>query len=809
MQRKQISFLGDRRFSIFRDMDNPVMTTLGEALRQYISEQDKQSALARRWLELWRERFPGKRAWSPDTVESHLSRMLRNSNSASICFFFDEPVRAALLFEVLSIPADEHARIRALASDSRQPGPRLVIDISSWPTRGEALVLLFTELRQKVLRDTSLTPVALVLTEEQYEPLPRSYDEQIAQKTLSIHKVATAAEGRIQAIELADDAALVLAPWEFDPLERWLAADFFKGSLSLEPSDALVVFAEHGALPSIPAVDHPLDAICEPAPVNFAVENFSAVQRRAWKYILADEAATLAVFEQREDVRIPAQRLALARQLGTPATSTARERLEHELEQLAARLGEALKIPVERLDPADHAERLARAELRPTPPAAWRCGDTIHLLNIDSPIADPLIEVHRAVAAVPALTRLLEHIADWTEDDHEADPSLARAVESLDPDAKERPAFLHARATLLWNDLRPAPRQARFLRRWADSLRELLSGDPPPAALRVRLPASDAKDGRYLAFVDEARLATSLKSPPSLLSWPRGQRTVIADRGRNLLVVTGAVAASELHIDTSNDKFVALMDGGYSMSVFADPNSREARRSGSLHIPGLWLPKLSAPSPDLDAWLDAVERSSSLHGWTWEHSARCEKLLRATARSHVDTIVEREIKGVPVVIEPRTWVDGDLLLAQCWLALRVALERPLAVQLSTGVVCSLGGGVSAHLTVRERNGGPRRGTVAAFDATIGTNGLAGVHAASIDFASLWTHSAVVGNYAASFGVRVPTRLVLRTPTFSATVIFLASPLLQASTPAAIGTLAATVAAQIADEEAEQAAYDDD
>lgn len=783
------------------------MTTLGEALRQYISEQDKQVAIARRWLELWRERVPKKKAWSPDTIESHLSRTLKN-DSQGVRFFFDDPARAALLLEVLGIPADQHERIRALAADGRQPGPRLVIDITVWPSRGEALDALFTELRQKVLRDTPLKPVALVLTEQQYERLPRSYDEQIGQKVLSIHRVATAAEGRTQVADLADDTALVLAPWQFEPIERWLAADFAKGTLALGPDDGLAVFAEHGALPAIPTVEHALDVICEPAEVSFRVQDFTAIQRRFWLYTLTSEARTTAVFAHNKDVQDPAKRLALARQLGVVATSTERERLDQELDRLAAELGDALKIPVDHLDPAAHAERLARAELRPTAPAAWRCGDTVHLLNADSPIAHPRIEVHRPVAAVPALTRLGEYISDWTEDDHEADPSLARAVETLDPDGKERPAFLHARATLLWNDLRPVPRQAGFLGRWAGSLSELLSSDPPPAALRVRLPASDVKDGRYLAFVDEARLTAPLKSPSSLLSWPLGRRTVIADRGRNLIVVTGAVAASEIHIDTSNDKFVALMNDGDSMSVFADPNSRETRWGRSLHIPGLWLPALSA-SPDLDVWLDAVERSSSLHGWTWEHSARCQKLLRTTGKSRIDLLVEREIKAVPVEIEARTWLDGDLLLAQCWLALRVALERPLAVQLSTGVVCSLGGGVSAHLAVRERNGEPRHGTVAAFDATIGKSGLAGVHSAAIDFASLWTHSAVVGNYAASFGVRVPARLVLRTPRFSATITFLASPLLQASAPAAIGTLAATVAAQIADEEAEQAAYDDD
>lgn len=813
MHRKQIGFLRDRRFSIFPDMDNPVMTTLGEALRQYISEQDKQVALARRWLELWRERFPKKKAWSPDTIESHLSRTLKNDHQG-VRFFFEAPERAALLLEVLGVPSEEHERICALAADSRQPGPRLVIDISAWPSRGEALDALFAELRQKVLRDPPLKPVALVLTEEQYERLPRSYDEQISQKLLSIHKVAAAAEGRTQAADLADDA-LVLAPWEFDPIERWLAADFIKGILSLEPSDGLAAFAEHGALPSIPAVEHPLDAICEPAPVNFPLEHYTAVQRRAWKYVLASETETLAEFERREDLQVPARRLAFARLLGTPATSTEDERLDHEIEQLAAQLSEALNIPVERLDPTAHAERLARAELRPTPPAAWRCGDAIHLLNADSPFAHPRIEVHRPVAAVPALTRLLEHIADWTEEDHEADPSLARAVETLDPEGKERPAFLHARATLLWNKLTHSPRTAPPCDRWADELRAVLAGDPPPVSLRLYLPEPKnerdaALDNNYLVFGDEDRLCSLLKSPPPALTRPRGRRAAIADRDREVLVVTGSASAYQLSIDKRTSGSVVVRRNRYEEDrVYAriDDDDDDDYAHFPL-IPALWIPKLSPESPDVDLWLDCLERSTALADWRWGHSARCEKLLRSTAASELTLLEAKPSEGEVIEIAAPTWIEADLLLAQCWLALRAALARPLSVKLATGIVCSLGAGVCAHLDVRARRDGAPPGVVAAFNATVATRNYTKIYEATIDYETLWTHSARVDRHHADFGLRVPARLVLRTPTFSATITFLASPLLQASTPAAIGTLAATAAAQIAVEEAEQAAWDD-
>ena len=817
LQRKQIGFLSPSCFSIFRDMDNPIMTNLGETLRHFISEQDKQVAIARRWLELWRERFPKGRTWSPDTIESQLSRTLK-SDPQGVRFFFDDPARATLLFEVLGIAADQHERIRSLASDNRLPGPRLVIDISSWPSRGESLNTLFIELRQKVLREASVKPAALVLTEEQYEQLPRSYDEQISQKVLSVHKVATAAEGKSQTVELADEAALVLAPWEFDPIERWLAVDFIKGSLSLEPSDGLAVFAEHGVLPSIPPVEHSLDAICKPAAVTFSIEKFTALQRRTWKYVLADETKTIAACERTEAVRSPAQRLAFAQQLGTIATSTARERLDHELDGLASLLGEQLKIPVEQLEPTAHVDRLTRAELRPTPPAAWRCGDTIHLLNIDAPIAHPRIEVHQRVAAVPALSRLLEYISGWTEEDYEVDPSLARAVETLDPDGKERPAFLHARATVLWNELGRPRRSAPPCERWADELRAALAGDPPPASLRLHLPVPEEQRDAALGLVfnDDDRLCALLESAPPDLKRPRTRRTLITERYRNVAVVSGSVDSYRLRIDKGTSGAITVhgncqrrFGNDWVSTVYAAAEDEDGYTHPSRpKIPSLWIPKLSAECPNIDLWLDCVERSNGLADWDWEHSSHCEKLLRTTGAS-LDLLDPSLSEGEDVKITGDTWLEADLLLAQCWLALRAALAQPLSVKLTTGIVCSLGAGVCAHVDVRARRDGAPPGIIAAFDAAIATHEYSRAHSATIDYEALWTHRARVDNYLADFGLRVPVRFFLQTQTFSATIKFLAPPLLQASVPTAIGTLAATVAAQIADEDAAQAAYDDD
>lgn len=796
------------------------MNTLGGALRKYLKESDKQTALARQWLELWRARFPKAKTWSPETVESHLSRTLKD-DPQGIRFFFSERPRADLLLEVLGVPTDQHERMVALAAESLEPDIQLVIDLSAWQVRGDVLDALFVELRNKVLREGPLKPVALVLTEDQYERLPRSYDEPISQKHLHIHKVATSTEGQALATELADDSALVLARWQFSPPERWLAADFTNGALTLEPDTGLAEFAEHGTLAPPATIEHPLVAICEPAKVTWSVEKFTPVQRRFWIYALASEALTEAVLERNKDAKNPGQRLALAQQLGTSATSTQRERLDHELAQLAAQLSAALKLPVEQLDPSAHAERLARAALRPTQPAAWRCDDTIHLLHIDSPIAHPRIEVLRPVPAVPALTRLREHISTWTEEDLEADPTLARAVETLDPTSAERNAFLHARASLLWNNLRTARPLTARSDRWTEALRELLAADPPAAALRLHLAPQDPRQKpRSLAFQEDTALASHLTSPSELLTHPPGWPTLVATRGREVSVVSFETRKDTLQLDVKGEDSIGVSQNRNHWRVYATAETDEEaygyNRRRSSHnlseILPLWLPVLNAEAPDTDLWLDCFERSSALQGWAWEHGPRHEKLLRTTTKTTFELLADAKVTVASLAIGANIWENADQHLAQIWLALRAALERPNAVRIPSGVVCSLGAGLCAHLTVFERPNEPPRDPVAAFDTTVSLDQRGQSFEVSLNFTSLRTHSARVGNYETSIGVHVPARLILRTSDLSATITFLASPLLLASTPGVIGTVAATVAASIDDDDDDAAqayAYDDD
>lgn len=793
LQHKRIRFVSSPRAIILAGMDQPIMTTVGEALWQ---NAPKRSKLAAQWLEQWEKRYPDRPSWKVPSIESHFSRLKTKSEPQAVrFFFFEEPERTELLFEILNVPPDQHERIRALAEKALHTAPRLVIDISTWAGPNETLAALFDELERRVLHDCPLQPVALVLTDQQRAKSPQSF---LDLRTLQQHKVVSAEDGRAKAIELAGDEAVVLAPWEFPAVDRWIAAEFKNNTLSFEPSDGLATFAERGILPGLPAIAHPLGEICRPENVRFRIDDVTPARRRWWMYTLADEARTIEAFKTHDGLRTPARRLAYAQQLGLAATSTVRERLDHELDQLAARIREVHGLTVETLDSATHAERLERANLRPTAPAAWRHGDELHLLHADAPIEHPRLVVHRPNPAVPALTRLLHHVSDWSVYDHEADPSLARTVETLDPAGGERPAFLHARASLLWNDLCPEPTPRPRPEHWLDDLRAVLAGDPPPASLRLRLPeTANARD--YLAFEDDDRLSASLKSPSALLVRPRGRCTIIVGRGRTVLKIDGEPPIQQtLTIKRDSSDSVEVSEyRGYCTRIFAD--ERNASYYSSISIPSLWLPVLSPQNLDTDLWLDCLERSCALTDWQWKHSPRCEKLLRGTGKREFNILKGTPSKAEPVTIDPMTWREADLRLAECWLALRAALVRPLCVHLPREVVCSLGGGVSALLAIAARGTGASGDTMAALDASITGRG------AAIDLRFVSTHTAQSGSQATEVGLRVPSHLVLQTSTISVSVTFIASPLLQANSPSMLGSLVVVAA----DEASADDNYDDD
>lgn len=763
--------------------------TLGAALKPFFC--DKQIVIALRWLALWEARTGAKPEWKPESIVSHLSRCLNDKRDGTP--FFADPVRAEVLFEALPVPEDKRGPLRALVLQAgREPAIRLVIDITRWPDKGEAIDALFDQLRELVLDGLALTPAALVLTDRQFDRLPRSYDD--LPVPLQPHRVRDAGEGVSKACELAGSSALILAPWQVKPIERWLAAHFDGRQLSLEPADGLAVFAEKDGLPGVPEVAHRLADITAPTTTRIPIETLTPVQRRRWIYALADEAMLAPLLASNKSLQLPAARLAFAEQLGAQATSREVERLAHELDELAAEVSATCGLAVEVLDAATHQQRLAKAQIRPVPPAAWRLADAIHVLGVTPARTHPRIHVHLPCPPQPAISRLLERIADWTADDHDSDPSMLHAIDAMAA-ADERNALLHARATLLWNDLLPAPQSAPPVGAWASGLRDLLSADPPAACLHLhtapRPPGREYENCRV--YFDHDPAGRIVAKAPNLWRSPPARPNLLLSRERPGYLTTALARTSTLGVTKTRDHYE---ERSY---VVQSPNRYDHSWTS---VPTLWVPAVTDGANLVNTWLDYHERSAWPMGWTWDSSERCQTLLRAFGERPVALVEVPKLEERAIRVDATTWAQADLLLAHCWLALRAAMVQPLAVRMHSGaVVLSLGGGVSACVELTTRRGayhGESDGTVtAALDASLQLD--KNEVAATIDFASLWTHDAKVNEYAAQLGVRVPARVIVRGPQIRADIRFCASPLLQPAPTTQLAPLTAIVASIAADE----------
>jgi hypothetical protein len=714
-----------------------------------------------------------------------------------------------VLFDAIEVPMEARDGLRKIAEvGARTPAPRLVIDITSWPDKGEAIDTLFRELREKVLGESPLAPVALVLTDAQYDRLPRSYDD--LPRPPDVHRVRAADEGAARACELVGDAAIVLSPWQVDPIQFWLAAHFDGRTLQLAPANWLAVVVAEGKLPDVSEVVHPLGEITAPATMRHDLTRLTPVERHRWIYGLADEAALPALLATRPDLKLAADRLAFAAQLGAQATSLAAERGEQELEQLAVAISQACGVKVETIDAATHAQRIARAEQRPAAAAAWRLGDQLHLLNATPPSAHPRLVVHTPNPPQPMISQILAHIADWTTDDYDTDPFLLHAVAGLMPEGQRRP-LLHARATLLWNGLLPPPRVATRVDDWARALRELLAADPVEASLH--LPAAPIfrgnLDGAWQAFFgnNKDRFGLFPNGAPWSCAFAPARSNLLLSRDRSGLVVNVRRLTRRIDVKPTDRGVYRIWqkprEEGWGRTVQESLAWRD--------VPELWLPAIDEGKGLVDSWLDFCERSAWVGGWAWDESPRCQALLRDYGVGSVNIVEVPEVKTQKINVEDSTWEQTDLVLAQCWMALRAAMRDPLAVRLPNGViVLSLGGGMSARIELTVRRGAyhgePEGMVTAAVEGSVQTG--KDDASATIAFASLWTHDARVGSYEAQLGVRVPARLIVRGPRIRADISFVASPLLQGVPTGQLAPLTA-IAASLADDEqaAEEAYYD--
>ncbi|KFA90879.1 hypothetical protein [Archangium violaceum] len=637
--------------------------TLGVKLNTYIEQLgEKQAAVAMAWLELWKQRASGNKSWSPSTISSQLNRLVKDQEQG-LRFFFQDRTRGALLFEVLRVPEAELPALFDLAEQalkSEGAPARIIIDATGWRWSVEKADVLFAELKRLLIMEGPY-PITLLILEDQYDKLPRSFDPLMNKEKLRYQEVKTPEQGWERAQELAEEQGLVLSARQFPEFERWLAADFDGRTLLIEPTNGLELFRTQGRLPSLEPVTHDL---AELVPKQYAYRSslpeFSCEQHRLMRALRSEEDS--AGLKLNASIR---QGMALA--LGITATSTSRERTEAQIGALTR------ELPVELTQGSatDLQNRLEQARRRRTGPLALWVDDTVHLLNVPEAARlaanRPFIRTHDIQPDPTPLSRLLEAVAEWSEFDFLSDPFLEHLIARLDPEEKQRTAFLHARAGLLLTQaLRPKARTP--VTDWKPVLEELLANDPPAALLRVHLRGKqiDYAGQKRLPFpITQARVKQLEKASNPQLQQVPPVGDLLLSRQEELLVVT--------------EKDVQREDWDYAQKA-----------------PGILLPNAPETARDSEFWLDVYEA--------------CDFTAEAWSRKRPDIWQKKTSLLIPGYlkhwkmgrfdISPEVWEEADRELAMVWLALRMALLNPQTIRLPDGaVLLRLGGPFFAEIRI--------------------------------------------------------------------------------------------------------------
>jgi hypothetical protein len=728
-----------------------------DLLRQHLPEQSKQKTLAMDWLA---RRQQSGSTWRPSYVESRFSLLLKGA-PAAVRFFFGTRESAATLMEVLGVAPDARSELlaaadRHLADGPQHPPARMVIDVTRW-SGTTAAKALFESVRAQMVEPALVTPAVLVVTPTLHEDLPRSFDKIEGLRVV----VADAEQGDESAQELLADGTLLASPAPATDPAHWLAIDFDQrqGRLVVEPADGLARFARDGKLP-LPPVEHDLAiAVADlPAASGSVPAPDGPIEMRRLMTRLRQEAEAADVSED------PAVRLAMANALGVVATSTPRDRIEADVRAAVAGLGVTAPAMATQ---ADVERTLSRARRRPVGPTVMRVGDEILVINphAGQPGLDhPRVQVHRVAAPEPEIARIRAAIAGWTIGDFEADPFLAGIIERLDPQGRDRLAFLHARAWLLALGIdEPAP--GAPVDDWRAALMLLLAGDVP--ALMLMLPNSPAMgDAVFVAVastldggvradsVDDHTRVRLLHVPSPLTSVPIGQG-----------------------------------EGAQHAQVFVEETawSRRGPKPTRLALPARRKPEAEGVLDAVDdEWLDALDSFVGGRQGT-------PPLVPVAA------VTLGEIKDLP-------WRDADRVLATTWLALHAAVGSNLAVRSRDGTITLLlGGGLAAviNLTSTAEDHSARK---AFLECT-----------PRLEYSRVTGHnlemSVPVGIDGVSF--RIPIKVVLLGDRVRAEIRFTASPLLLVAAgggmgaPASSNAVQAAIAAAEAAEARRRASDDDD
>jgi hypothetical protein len=616
-----------------------------------------QKNLALAWLVEWNR--SASKPLSIATAEPRLSNLM-NDGHEGWKFFFADPRRAKLLFETLHADAGQRAALveAATAKLAANAEARVVVDIHDQDGKVDAVL---DALIRDVLTDRSLVPVVVLVTPLQYGQIPMAFAEQV--RLVQVKSDADAAR------EIADrSVALVLSalpPTDADAggpaFTRWAAIAWERMHLSVEPPDAMAIFARDGRLGDLRVVpsDERLDGLgirpTEPA------ERLAGPALRRRMLAIADGSLAAPA----------AERLGEAAAYGIVASSTDEERVRAALE--------AAGLPTE--VPADEAglnREMGRAALRPVPATVLRVGATWHVINATAPDAlrdHPGVHVHRFDASPTPLRRLAEVAGHRSSVEWELDPHLHGAIKKLDPTGVEVAVFAHARAWIIYGGHCAVVPNA-VVCNGPERLAELLAAPPPPAELRLtQLRTTDGtKDGPSVySLADPSALESSVwaQVPPvgDVLWHRREERLVAASIGQGRPM-------AEFHPEKHQPR---------------DMHTPKPKSpwEGSVWEGNLLIPK-DAPLDD-DAWLDALadrhpdapmERLRARHAAAAAEERHQRETLeghrqhigfpnRRDGKSDGDAVIRTSLRVCAFPSQP--WSDLDLALAIAWRALRRAL----------------------------------------------------------------------------------------------------------------------------------------
>lgn len=445
-------------------------------------------------------------------------------------------------------------------------------------------------------------------------------------------------------------------------------------------------------------------------------------------------------------------------------------------------------MKIEQASAEELEKHRTRAHRRKVGPLALRVDDFVHLVNV--PDAGrwaekrPWIRVHDIQPDPTPLIRLLAAVENWNELDFLADPFLDHVLARLDPEQKQRHAFLHARAGLLLTEAL-VPRSASRVREWLPMVKDLLAGSPPAAHLRLH---------------------------------PQGPPIEYAGRKREPFVVTQARAQQAHSSDLDEIPPVGdiLLRRGESPCLVLGKGLKEAP-NWQRPTPGTLLPSTPEGARNPAFWLDTFDASDfKADDWRGEE----QKFWRNHKTQLIPGIL-RKWEVSEVQIPQEVWEEADRELALAWLALTTALSRPHAIALHEGtILLKLGGAFFAELRVNQRGAPSEEKDVHAsllMNVSYNHNAYGNPRISLSELSDLVTTHTVKGGY--DFGARLPRHIFLQNGRFCVDIRFRGSALFASAADLAPHAAASVVRAEQEKRQREEAAekkrrdddddYDDD